>query len=282
MSTNSNIEWTDTTWNPVVGCTKVSPGCDNCYAIRDGWRLGHNPNLRVRKIYEMLVRYLNGRLNWTGTVRAVRMRLNDPFGWRKPRRIFVNSQSDLFHEGVSTNYIVDVLNVCMRTPQHTYQILTKRSERMRDILRELAARDPEDRAITENIWLGVSVEDRLRKTRIDHLRSTPAAVRFLSCEPLLEDLGELDLRGISWVIIGGESGHGARPCDRRWIYNLIRQCKEANVPVFVKQLGTKSHIDNNEFFLPLKDRKGGLMEEWPEDLRVREFPSEIQRLQPQR
>src|SRR5262249_58240373 len=160
MATNSNIEWTNDTWNPVVGCTKVSPGCDNCYAIRDGRRLGHNPNPRVHEIYEGLVRYQNARLNWTGTVREVPERLNDPLRSRNPRRVFVNSQSDLFHDKVSTRFILQFLDVCRETQRHAYQILTKRSERQRDFLRELAAIG---RAISDNVWCGVSVEDRLRK-----------------------------------------------------------------------------------------------------------------------
>jgi len=219
MSDNSKIEWTDATWNPVRGCSKVSPGCANCYAETFAERfrgvLGHP--------------YEHGF-----DLRLVPDKLSEPLRWRTPKMVFVNSMSDLFHENVSDNYIEKVVKVMLMANWHTYQVLTKRSERMRDLLKtELrsAAQRP-------YIWWGVSVENKKHGfPRIDDLRKAPAKVRFLSVEPLLEYLGPVNLRGISWVIVGGESGPGARPMKKSWVLDLRDQCKRAGIPFFFKQWG---------------------------------------------
>ncbi|RMH15086.1 MAG: phage Gp37/Gp68 family protein [Acidobacteria bacterium] len=219
MSQQSRIEWTDATWNPVRGCTKISPGCKHCYAetFAERWRgvSGHP--------------YEQGF-----DLKLVPHKLLDPLTWARPRRIFVNSMSDLFHEGVGERYVAAVLEIMRLADWHVYQVLTKRAARMRRII---ASQHP-DLARHRHIWLGVSVENRnYGLPRIDELRRTPAAVRFLSVEPLLEDLGELDLRGIDWVIVGGESGPGARPMRRSWVVSIRRQCRAAGVPFFFKQWG---------------------------------------------
>lgn len=219
MSDGSTIEWTDATWNPVRGCVKVSPGCKHCYAqvFAERWRgLPDHP-------------YGQGF-----DLRLVPEKLEEPLRWRKPRRIFVNSMSDLFQTGVDTPFIRRVFETMNRASWHTYQLLTKRADRMRSICSSL----PRQLVEQPQIWLGVSVEDRkYGLPRIDQLRDTPAAVRFLSIEPLLEDLGRIDLRGMDWVIVGGESGPGARPMHESWALSLLEQCQSAGVPFFFKQWG---------------------------------------------
>ena len=216
MSTQSSIEWTEMTWNPTVGCTKVSPGCKNCYA-----------ETMARRLKAMGVRgYANGfRLN------LMPDRLNEPLDRRKPTVYFVNSMSDLFHEKVPFEYIERVFDVMKKAPQHTFQVLTKRAERMAKFCEGVTA--------PENVWLGVSVENRkYGLPRIPVLRGIAAPIRFLSIEPLLEDLGVFDLSGIDWVIVGGESGRKARPMKSGWIDGIKRQCDEAGVNFFFKQWGT--------------------------------------------
>ncbi len=219
MSEHSKIEWTDTTWNPVRGCTKVSPGCAHCYA----------------ETFAERFRGVKGHPYEQGfDLRLVPEKLTEPLRWRTPRRVFVNSMSDLFHEKVPENYIEAALRVMQSASWHTYQVLTKRSERMRDLL----AGRLRDAAALRHIWWGVSVENRKHGVpRISHLRETPAAVRFLSVEPLLEDVGRLDLRGIDWMIVGGESGPGARTMEKEWVRSLRDQCKQERVPFFFKQWG---------------------------------------------
>lgn len=219
MAERSSIEWTDATWNPVRGCTKISPGCKHCYA----------------ETFAERFRGVKGHPYEQGfDLRLVPEKLADPLRWRSPRRIFVNSMSDLFHEQVPDEYIAAVANVMVQADWHTYQVLTKRSARMRDLLKKrlrFAAAMP-------HIWWGVSVENReYGLPRVQHLRSTPVQVRFLSVEPLLEDLGSISLSGIHWVIVGGESGFGARPMKRDWVVSLRRQCREQKVPFFFKQWG---------------------------------------------
>jgi protein gp37 len=219
MADHSKIEWTDATWNPVRGCTKVSPGCAHCYA----------------ETFAERFRGVKGHPYEQGfDLRLVPRNLEEPLGWRSPRRVFVNSMSDLFHDGVPDHYISAVVEVMTRADWHTYQVLTKRSARMRDLLStrlRFAASMP-------HIWWGVSVEDRhYGLPRVAHLRSAPAAVRFLSIEPLLEHLGPLDLSGIHWVIVGGESGYGARPMLRDWVVSIRHQCHHQGVPFFFKQWG---------------------------------------------
>jgi protein gp37 len=253
---DTTIQWTDAVWNPVRGCTILSPGCTNCYAMRQAHRFSGQG-----KPYEGLTRSRakDGPV-WTGDVRLVREHLAVPLGWKNPKRIFVNSMSDLFHEGLTDDEICEVFEVMARTPQHTFQILTKRPERMPAIA---------SRFNLPNVWLGTSVEDQVRADeRIPHLLATPAAIRFLSCEPLL---GPLDLRPFlahepdgKWVIVGGESGPNARPFELDWGRSIVEQTRAAGVACFVKQLGSR---------VRMKDRKGGDPAEWPAELRVREWPS---------
>ncbi|UXH76209.1 DUF5131 family protein [Roseateles amylovorans] len=215
MTTISRIEWTEQTWNPAVGCTKISAGCKNCYAETMAKRLKAmgTPG------------YENGF-----ALQILPDRLEDPVKRRKPTVYFVNSMSDLFHEKIPDAYIEQVFDVITRTPHHTYQILTKRGARM--------ARFFKTRTVPENAWLGVSVENRKHGVpRIDHLRRVPAKIRFLSVEPLLEDVGELNLTDIHWVIVGGESGPKARPMKEEWADSIRTQCEEQEVAFFFKQWG---------------------------------------------
>lgn len=330
----SAIEWTEETWNPVVGCTRVSRGCDHCYAVKHTRRLaGKLP------VYQGLVN--PGKKHFNGTVRTLPERLEQPLRWRKPRRVFVNSMSDLFHPDVSFEFIDRVWAVMALARDHTFQILTKRPGRMAEYSNDRRERfqlrgfgpgvHPVQREIEfwidrrptyedaglwrwplPNVWLGTSVEDQAAADeRIPHLLRTPAAVRFLSCEPLLGHVdlwralpSDLPYDGITvdWVIVGGESGPQSRPCDVEWIRGIVRDCQATGVPTFVKQLGANVHDRNDAGFggdpddswdetnvrvewLPmsdqyqgapvrvhLHDRKGGDPEEWPEDLRTREFP----------
>jgi protein gp37 len=214
MATRSHIEWTEMTWNPVTGCSKVSAGCKNCYAEKLAKRL------RAMGVE----RYKNGF-----KVTLQPDLLDVPFHWREPRTVFVNSMSDLFHEKVPLNYIKKVFATMVRCPQHTFQILTKRSQRLSEVSLELPW--------PANIWMGVSVENNQVLDRIVDLKTVPAAVRFLSCEPLIGPVENLPLEGIHWVIVGGESGPGARPMKREWVLSIHRQCKVAGVPFFFKQWG---------------------------------------------
>jgi protein gp37 len=219
MAGVSKIEWTDATWNPVRGCTKISPGCKHCYAETFAERfrgvLGHP----YEKGFDL---------------QLVPQKLFEPLQWPHPKMVFVNSMSDLFHERIPDRYIVAVGQVMRVSPWHTYQVLTKRSSRLRAMLSSHlveAANEP-------NIWWGVSVEDRKHGIpRLEDLKCSRAAVRFLSIEPLLADLGEIDLQGIHWVIVGGESGYGARPMNESWVISIMEQCKIANIPFFFKQWG---------------------------------------------
>jgi protein gp37 len=219
MSDQSKIEWTDATWNPVRGCRKVSPGCAHCYAETFAERFRGVAGHPYEQGFDL---------------RLVPSKLRDPLMWATPRMIFVNSMSDLFQDGVSDDYIDDVAKVMAHAHWHTFQVLTKRSDRMRDLLNGRLRQ----MADLEHIWWGVSVENRRHGlARLNHLQDSPARVRFLSIEPLLEDLGKLDLSGISWVIVGGESGRRARPMDHGWVVSLRDQCQEAGVPFFFKQWG---------------------------------------------
>lgn len=219
MAETSTIEWTDATWNPVRGCTKISPGCKNCYAERFAERfrgvVGHP-------------------FEFGFDLRLIPDKLGAPLSWKTPKRIFVNSMSDLFHEDVPDEYIDKVADVMLTADWHVFQVLTKRAERLRLMLSAKLA----EAARVAHVWWGVSVEDRkYGLPRLEELRASDAAVRFLSIEPLLEDLGELDLQGISWVIVGGESGPRARPMDERWVERILGQCAEQAVPFFFKQWG---------------------------------------------
>jgi len=214
MATNSEIEWTDATWNPVTGCTKVSPGCKNCYAARMANRL-----------------QAMGQANYANGFQLTMQphMLDLPLSWKLPKRIFVNSMSDLFHKDVPLPYIRRVFDVMLRAPWHQFQVLTKRSERLLELSDKL------DWA--QHIWMGVSVETAKYAYRIDHLRDSGAEVKFLSLEPLLGPLPHLDLRDIDWVIAGGESGPYSRDVNVDWIIDIRDQCLAANVPFFFKQWG---------------------------------------------
>jgi protein gp37 len=219
MSSNSNIEWTDATWNPVRGCTKISDGCKHCYA----------------ETFAERFRGVKGHPYEQGfDLRLVPEKLAEPLRWRNPKMIFVNSMSDLFHENVPDDYVVAVANVMVAANWHTYQVLTKRSDRLQKLLNNSLR----FAANQEHIWWGVSVENRkYGLPRIENLQNTDAAMRFLSIEPLLDDLVKVDLGGIDWVIVGGESGPGARPMKKEWVISVRDQCRGEGVPFFFKQWG---------------------------------------------
>jgi protein gp37 len=220
MANQSNIEWTEATWNPVTGCSKVSAGCKNCYAERLAFRLQAMGNPR----------YVNG-FNVTLHDDIVDL----PKRWREPRLIFVNSMSDLFHEGVPLEFIKRLFATMRECPQHTFQILTKRSVRLRQLAPKLEW--------PTNIWMGVSVEDARVLSRIDDLRKVPANVRFLSCEPLIGSLAGINLADIHWVIVGGESGWGARPMEVQWVREIFGACRKEKIPFFFKQWGgVRKHV----------------------------------------
>lgn len=224
----TQIEWTDATWNPVAGCSIVTAGCTHCYAMAMAKRL---EAMGMEK-YAGLTRKTGRRIVWNGVVREDQAALSIPHRWRKPRKIFVNSMSDLFHEQVSDAFILDVWKVMSETPHHNYQILTKRPERMAELV---TAKIGE---VLPNVWLGTSIEDESVAERIDHLRSAPAAIRFISFEPLIGSVGTIDLHGIHWAIVGGESGKSARPIREEWIDEIYVQCLSANTAFFFKQWGT--------------------------------------------
>lgn len=304
MSEQSSIGWTDSTWPIVVGCDRVSSGCAACYAIREARRLGANPNPQVSSVYAGLVeRQPNGQLDWTGLVRCLPERLDWPLRWTRPRRIFVPSLGDLFHEDVPDDFIDQVFAIMRRTRRHTYQVLTKRPARMADYLRTpgraaaitalAAARTPAGWPMPTvwplpNVWLGTSVEDqRTAQARLPALATIRAPVRFVSFEPLL---GPIDLHpwlgsgrfytpigafteplvydgaSFEWAIIGGESGPQARPMDPEWARDLMRQCRSRGVAVFVKQLGGAFAKANG------MTGKADDPDQWPADLRVRAWP----------
>jgi protein gp37 len=214
MSQNSGIEWTETTWNPVTGCTKISPGCKNCYAERMAIRLQAMGQPNYRNGFQVT---LHDRM------------LLLPLEWKKPRMIFVNSMSDLFHKDVPTEFIEKTFAIVRKASWHTFQVLTKRSDRLREIEEKID--------IPKNVWLGVSVECEDYLSRIDDLRAANVSVKFLSLEPLIGPLPGLDLKGIDWVIVGGESGPGARPMQEEWVTDIRDICLASNVPFFFKQWG---------------------------------------------
>jgi protein gp37 len=214
MAAKSSIEWTEMTWNPVTGCVKVSQGCKHCYADRMARRLQGMKSAR----------YANGfkpTLHWD--------LIDTPRRWRVPRTVFVNSMSDLFQEAVPEDFIRQVFGTMEACPQHTFQVLTKRADRLAEVAHRLPW--------PENVWMGVSVEDVRVIERVRLLRGTPARVKFLSCEPLIGPLSRLPLAGIDWVIVGGESGPGARPMEKAWVESILSQCRHAGVPFFFKQWG---------------------------------------------
>lgn len=218
MGNATAIEWTDATWNPVTGCTKITAGCDNCYAERFSERFRGTSGHPFERGFDLTLRP---------------ERLDQPLRWRAPRMIFVNSMSDLFHKEIPKEFIAGVCSTMERAHWHTFQVLTKRSSLMRDFLRRRYAstRGP------GHVWFGVSVENGSKKSRIRHLQETPAGARFLSIEPLIGPMGTLDLTGIDWVIVGGESGPGARPINPAWVREVRDQCLESGVAFFFKQWG---------------------------------------------
>lgn len=331
----SKIEWTDATWNPLRGCSRVSEGCRNCYAERVAARFSSGPYIDPSQEadredipaqpYHGLAKMTPDGPRWTGDVRLVKYKLSDPRRWKRPRRIFVNSMSDLFHEKVPDAWIDQIFAVMALAPQHTFQVLTKRPERMRQYLGSGSYEShrrvqvwnarlpmcgkpvpPMDWPL-KNVWLGVSVENQATADeRIPLLIHAPAARRWISYEPALGPVNLNDyllqqivggphdgklFYGLNWVVVGGESGPGARPFDVSWAHEIVKSCKAVEVPVFVKQLGACVVTQNaNLFDFPmsiqahefgeaaasarymLRDKKGGDMAEWPEELRVREFP----------
>ena len=304
---STNIEWTDETWNPIVGCSKVSPGCDNCYAVGTVHRglAEQHRGLTVRA---------EGATDWTGEVRVVESMMDRPLRWTKPRRIFVNSLSDLFHPDVSDETIARIFAVMALAPQHTFQVLTKRPQRMADLLsrfewwEDVAAAtakigDASNSLIWQlgadnvlpNVWLGVSIESDRYAFRADHLRRTPAAVRWISAEPLLGPLPSLDLTGIDWLVVGGESGPKARPMHPQWVRDLRDECTDICCP----ECGETWPYDDAEIpcshcrgsgaedptaFLfkqggsvlakewGCTDSKGGKLDEIPAEFQIREYP----------
>lgn len=351
MATTS-IEWTDTSWNPLRGCSRVSEGCRNCYAEKVAYRFsgpGQSYEGLVREVYHQIGQPKKRLPQWNGNIKFVEKHLLDPLKWgsiltgirngegvlrekahrdgsvtvtrERPRRVFVNSMSDLFHENVTDEMLDKIFAVMALSPQHTFQVLTKRPKRMRDYLRRMqdddkdiqcwinAAYDaipnlsPCAAGLMEdqgwplpNVWIGTSTENQdTANDRIQYLLETPAAIRFISAEPLLEEINMFaflstklrnealmvlgsQLPGLDWVIVGGESGPGARPFHIEWARQIVEQCAEAGVACFVKQMGSNPFV-NTEPGVPLlgalhlRDKKGGDMSEWPEDLRVRQMPS---------
>jgi len=244
MSSDSNIEWTDVTWNPVTGCDRVAAGCDNCYAMALAKRL---KAMGAEKYQN------DGDPRTSGPgfdVTTHPASLAQPYKWRTPKVVFVNSMSDLFHARVPLSFVRDIFDVIRETPQHTYQALTKRAHRM--------ARFADRLDWPDNLWMGVSVESTEALDRIDYLRATPAMVRFLSCEPLITALPGMDLRSIDWVIAGGESGPRARPMDPEWVLDVRDQCLRAGVAFFFKQWGGRTPKANG------RDLEGRTWDQMPE------------------
>ena len=306
---STNIEWTDETWNPIVGCSKVSPGCDNCYAVGTVHRglAEQHRGLTVRA---------EGATDWTGEVRVVESMMDRPLRWKKPRRIFVNSLSDLFHPDVPDETIARIFAVMALAPQHTFQVLTKRPQRMADMLstmlfwKVVASHCADDQTASlswpyrtaianhqglPNVWLGVSIESDRYAFRAAHLRRTPAAVRWISAEPLLGPLPSLDLTGIDWLVVGGESGPKARPMHPQWVRDLRDECTDICCP----ECGETWPYDDAEIpcshcrgsgaedptaFLfkqggsvlakewGCTDSKGGKLDEIPAEFQIREYP----------
>ncbi|TNY37956.1 phage Gp37/Gp68 family protein [Thermomonospora catenispora] len=249
MVKRTTIEWTEVTWNPTTGCDRISAGCDNCYALTLAKRLKAMGSDKYKN---------DGDPRTSGPGFGLTIHadvLGQPYSWRTPRLVFVNSMSDLFHARVPLDFIRQVFEVIADTPQHTYQILTKRSTRLRKIADRLTW--------PENLWMGVSVENAQALFRVDDLREVPARVRFLSCEPLLGPLGDLDLTGIGWVIAGGESGPGHRPLDPQWVLDIRDKCVRSGVPFFFKQWGGRTPKEGG------RELEGKLWSQMPEVIEVR-------------
>jgi len=253
MATKSKIEWTDTTWNPVRGCTKISPGCKHCYAFAFAERFRGVPGHPYELGFDL---------------RLIPEKLLEPLSWSKGNMVFVNSMSDLFHPSIPDSFVIQVAQIMAKADWHTYQVLTKRAERLQRLLRgplKFAAKAP-------HIWWGVSVENvKHGIPRIEHLRKTGAIVKFLSVEPLLEDLGGINLAGIDWVIVGGESGRGARTLQEQWVLNILEHCREHGVPFFFKQWGGVNKKKNGRLL------RGKTYDEFPAIIQ-REIPDRVDRM----
>jgi protein gp37 len=274
----SKIEWTDETWNVNVGCTAVSPGCDHCYAK-------HVAHRDLQPAHSGLTIVRDAQVQWNGTVRSLPARLEVPLRWHKPRRIFVDSMSDLFHPAVDYGFIARVFGVMAAAPQHQFQVLTKRPKRMRSILSDTAGAISFEQLVHEqhdlfggirwpgwplpNVWLGTSIENDRLIWRSKYLDETPAAVRWLSLEPLLGPLPSLNLSWVDWVVVGGESGRGARPMDPAWVRAIRDDCANLSVPLFVKQAGS---VLARQW--KMSDSKGSILDEFPADLQIRQHPRE--------
>ena len=242
MADNSPIEWTDATWNPVTGCDKVSPGCDHCYAERVSERFRGTPGHPFENGFDL-------------TLRPERM--DQPSKWRRPRMIFVNSMSDLFHKEIPGAFLDAVFDEMLREDRHVYQVLTKRSSLMRDHVNR-SPRWRDGREVPPHIWLGVSIENADNLVRLRHLKETRAATRFVSFEPLIGPVGEVDLSGVSWVVAGGESGPGHRPIEPEWVLEIRDQCVEQGVAFFFKQWGGPRPKSNGNLL------EGREWREWPD------------------
>jgi protein gp37 len=269
----TTIEWTrgddgspGVSWNPTRGCSRVSPGCVNCYAERQAGRFAGSGGP-----YEGLLHPTGA---WNGRIRTVESALNAPYHWRKPRRVFVDSMSDLFHEAVPFDFIDKVFDTMLANPRHTFQILTKRPDRMSRYVKGHSRWKCERAKLPRHIWLGTSCEDQATADeRIPTLTGIRTPVLFVSFEPMLGPIDPALICGINWAIIGGESGPGARSCAISWIDNLVRKCKSNLLPTFVKQLGANPVDDFGQRLPYIHQRKGNDMAEWPEHLRVREWPA---------
>jgi protein gp37 len=270
MSDGTGIQWTDATWNPVVGCSIVSPGCTNCYAMAVAARMSL---MQPSSHYVGTAKKVKGHAVWTGQLRSAPEHIWEaPLRWTRPRMIFVNSVSDLFHEDMPKQWLDRAFDIMEACPQHVFQILTKRSQIARDYLKNRW----HDRAPPAHIWIGVSVEDQRRADeRISDLAETLAAVRFLSMEPLLEAVSIRRWIGmLDWIIVGGESGPGARDFSLDWARLVLSETYDSSVNVFIKQLGSKP-IGRNGVRITLQHHKGGDIDEWPHDIRIRNMPKKL-------
>ena len=260
----TKINWAGATWNPISGCSQVSEGCQNCYAMKMAGRM-------IKGKYAGLVRQRGKGLGatWPGGIRLEADALNTPLTWRQPTKIFVNSMSDLFHEDVPDAWIDQIVGVMQATPQHIYQILTKRADR-------LPLYTPPGGTWPTNVWLGVSIESDKHLDRIDHLRKTDAAVKWVSAEPLIAPLIGLDVTAIDWMVVGGESGAGHRKMELAWVRDIMTACKAGGVPVWVKQLGTSLGFELTGSRNKCNFEQYNHV--WPEDVRVQEWPLSDQKL----
>lgn len=252
----SKIQWCTKVWNPTTGCDRISAGCDHCYALTLSRRLKGMGQAKYQN---------DGDPRTSGPGFDLTLHpqtLGDPYTWRKPERVFVNSMSDLFHARVPIDFVRQVFDVIADTPQHIYQVLTKRAHRLPRVADKLDW--------PPNLWMGVSVEDATQLARIDHLRKVPAPIRWVSAEPLIGPLDGLDLSGISWLVVGGESGPGARPMDLAWARQITGECARTGTSAFVKQLGSRWAKT-----VGAHDPKGGTPAEWPHELRIRTYPEAV-------